>query len=265
MNKLLGILTLLTTIEIVDASQIETIIDQANLASFYAGNDGRSDARMMIVDAKGNKQLRQFVILRKDLEEGADQNFLVVFNRPSDVKGTVFMVHKKIKNEDDRWLYLPALDLEKRISSSDNRTSFVGSDFFYEDVSGRNPSIDNHTLVKQDDDLYYIKSTAKTPSEVEFSYYTMQINRQNYLPMLIEYYNQSDELYRRVEVLEVIEVQGYPTVMKSKVSNLKTGGYTLLEFRQPAYDLGMDEAVFGLRSLRNPPKKWLARQKKAKQ
>jgi len=245
-----------------EADKISTaqIIERANLASFYAGEDGRSDARMIIVDNKDNKQMRQFVILRKDLEEGGNQHFLVVFSRPSDVKDTVFLVHKKVDTDDDRWLYLPALDLEKRISASDNRTSFVGSDFYYEDVSGRNPSLDKHELLRQDDEYYYLKSTPKQADSVEFAYYTMKIDKLSFLPMLIEYFNTSDAAIRRVEVIEVSDVQGHPTVMKSKVSNLKTGGYTLMEFRRPAYDLGMDETVFTIRSLRNPPKSWLSGQ-----
>lgn len=240
--------------------EVDEIINKANLASFYAGDDGRSDARMIIVDAKGIKQMRQFVILRKDAEEGGEQNFLVVFSRPSDVKDTVFLVHKKVDTEDDRWLYLPALDLEKRISSSDNRTSFVGSDFFYEDVSGRNPSLDKHELIKEDEEMYYLNSVPKDASTVEFESYSMKISKQTYLPMLIEYKDSTGEVYRRVEVIEVQDVQDHPTVMKSKVSNLKTGGHTLLQFRKPSYDLGMDDAVFTVRSLRNPPKNWLSRQ-----
>lgn len=239
-------------------NKVDEIIHQSNLASFYKGDDGRSDARMIIVDNKSNKQMRQFVILRKDIEEGGNQNFLVVFSRPSDVKGTVFLVHKKINEEDDRWLYLPALDLEKRISASDNRTSFVGSDFYYEDVSGRNPNLDTHVLTQEDNDHFYLKSTPKQADSVEFAYYTMKIDKHSYLPMLIEYFDASENAIRRVEVLEVSEVQGHPTVMKSKVSNLKTGGYTLMEFRRPSYDLGMDENVFTIRSLRNPPKSWLS-------
>lgn len=258
MNKLRLILGLLVVTLISQADvTIETIIEQANLASFYAGDDGRSDARMIIVDSHGNKQMRQFVILRKDIADGSDQKFLVIFSRPSDVKGTVFLVHKKVGEEDDRWLYLPALDLEKRISASDNRTSFVGSDFFYEDVSGRNPSDDVHELEKQDEDYHYIKSVPKDPTTVEFKYYTMKIDKQTKLPMLIEYHDESNTVYRRVEVVLVEQIQGYPTVMKSKVSNLKTQGHTLLEFRRPVYDLGMDETVFTVRSLRSPPKNWL--------
>ena len=115
---------------------VESIVRQANLAAYYQGLDGRSEARMTIRDGKGNEQLRQFTILRRDREQGGDQDFLVAFSRPADVRNTVFMVAKHTQSDDDRWLYLPGLDLVKRISAGDKRTSFVGSHYFYEDVSG---------------------------------------------------------------------------------------------------------------------------------
>ncbi len=234
---------------------VETIIEKANMASFYAGDDGRSDARMMIVDAQGNKQMRQFVIWRKDIEDGGDQSFLVSFSRPADVKGTVFLVHKKALADDDRWLYLPALDLEKRIAASDNRSSFVGSDFFYEDVSGRHPSADEHQLVGDDEAHYLLKSTPKDSHAVEFAYYTMEIDKTTFLPMLVSYYDTQNKKYREVEVLTVENIKGHPTVMQSKVSNFNTGGHTLMAFRNPQYDIGLTDADFSSRSLRNPPDK----------
>ena len=116
------------------------ITERANRASYYAGADGRSEVRMIITDAQDRQQRRQFTVLRRNVEELGDQQFLVVFSQPSDVRGTVFLVDKHVDRDDDRWLYLPGLDLVKRISAGDKRTSFVGAHYFYEDVSGRRPS-----------------------------------------------------------------------------------------------------------------------------
>jgi outer membrane lipoprotein-sorting protein len=237
----------------------DTIVAQANLSSYYAGQDGRSDVRMLIRDAQGREQRRQFVVLRRDVEEGADQDFLVVFSRPSDVRGTVYLVKKHVGRDDDRWLYLPGLDLVKRISAGDKRTSFVGADYFYEDVSGRGPDEDVHELAETTDDYYVLRHTPKDPSSVEFTSYVTWIDRETLLPMKIEYSNAGGNVYRRVEVLEVQDVQGHPTVTKSRVSNLESGGQTDMQFRYIAYDLGMPEDVFTERSLRNPPKRWLQR------
>jgi hypothetical protein len=136
---LIGLLVALT----LDAARSETLSDpaeivaRANLAAYYAGQDGRSEARMIIRDAQGREQRRQFTVLRRNLEAGGDQEFLVVFSQPSDVRNTAYLVKKHAGADDDRWLYLPGLDLVKRISAGDKRTSFVGAHYFYEDVSGR--------------------------------------------------------------------------------------------------------------------------------
>lgn len=242
-----------------DLTDVKEIVKQANIASYYRGEDGRSEARMLIQDAQGRKQQRQFTILRRDYADGGDQQFLVVFSRPADVRNTVFLVEKHAQGDDDRWLYLPGLDLVKRISAGDKRTSFVGSHYFYEDVSGRNLSEDDHRLLETTDEHYVLENTPKDPASVEFSRYQVWIEKASMLPVKIEYYNSNDKLYRRVEVLETKDVQGFPTVTKSRVSDLLSGASTTMEFRFIRYDLGMQSSVFSERSLRNPPRQWLKR------
>ena len=239
------------------ALDAHTIIKKAELAAYYAGNDGRSQARMMIVDAQNRKQFRQFTILRKDVADGGDQRMLVFFSRPSDVKGTVFRVEKHTDRDDDRWLYLPGLDLVKRISAGDKRTSFVGSHFFYEDVSGRSTNEDNFTLIKEADDHYLIKGEPKDPASVEFAWYEVQIDKQSFLPVKIRFYDNAGKAYRQVEAVKVVTIDGHPTVVRSKVSDLANGGYTLMEFRNIQYDIGLPDSIFSERSLRTPPMKWL--------
>jgi len=124
---------------------VDEIVEKSNQVAYYQGKDGRSDVSMVIKDKQGQERTREFTILRWDAPgegEGdaycGDQKFYVYFQRPADVNKMVFMVWKRVNREDDRWLYLPALDLVKRIAAADKRTSFAGSDFFYEDVSGRN-------------------------------------------------------------------------------------------------------------------------------
>ena len=240
-------------------TDVNEIIARANLTSFYAGADGRSDARMTIVDAQGNKQRRQFTILRRDIDNGGDQQMLVFFSRPSDVKGTVFRVEKHVNGDDERWIYLPGLDLLKRISAGDKRTSFVGAHYFYEDVSGRNIQDDNFELISADGDSYLIKGSPKQPDSVEFANYQVKIDKASHLPMQIDYFNDQGKAIRKVEVLATQVIDGHVTVTKSKVSDLLTQGYTLLEFRNSRYDIGLPEDLFSERSMRTPPIKWLQR------
>jgi hypothetical protein len=235
------------------------IVSRANLAAYYSGDDGGSEVRMIISDAQGRQQRRQFSVLRRDVDEGGDQQFLVVFSQPSDVRGTVFLVHKHVDRDDDRWLYLPGLDLVKRISAGDKRTSFVGAHYFYEDVSGRRPADDKHELVETTDRYYVLRHIPVRPEIVEFASYVTWIDRDTFLPMKIEYTNPAADVYRRVEVLEVQEIDGHPTVVTSRVSDLLSGGQTDMQFRHIEYDIGLPAEVFTERSLRAPPREWLQR------
>ncbi len=237
----------------------DEITERANLASYYAGADGRSEVRMIITDGQGREQRRQFTVLRRNVEVLADQQFLVVFSQPSDVRGTVFLVDKHVDRDDDRWLYLPGLDLVKRISAGDKRTSFVGAHYFYEDVSGRPHTEDTHELIETTDEYYVVRHVPKDPQSVEFVSYTTWIDRETLLPMKIEYTNAAGDIYRRVEVAKVETIGGHPTVALSRVSDLLTGGRTDMQFRFIKYDVGIPESVFTERSLRAPPRDWLKR------
>ncbi len=237
--------------------QVENIIKQANLASYYAGDDGSAEARMIIVDENGKRQMRQFTILRKDQQDLGDQNILVFFSQPSNVKDTVFRVEKKLANDDNRWLFLPALDLIKRISAGDKRTSFVGSHFYYEDVSGRNPQEDNFTLVSEDKAAYVINAKPKDAQSVEFSHYTVKIDKNNFLPIETTYFDHNNQATRKMAVLQVQEINGIPTVMKSRITNLGNNSYTEMQFRHVKYNVGLPDSLFSERSMRTPPKAWL--------
>ena len=239
-----------------DLTNVDEIIEKANLAAYYAGDDGRSKVRMTITDSQGRERIRQFVILRADVEEGKDQNYAVLFSRPADVRGMVFLVKKHVGSDDDRWLYMPGLDLVKRIAAGDKRTSFVGSDFYYEDVSGRGIEEDTHELVETTAEHYVVKNTPKDTGSVEFVHWTAWIDKTSMIPVKMEYTDAKGEVYRRIEALEVQEFGGHPTVTMMKVSDLRTGGNTVSEFRGVEYDLGIPDDVFTERTLRNPPRQW---------
>lgn len=237
----------------------DEVMKHTQVAMYYAGDDGRTAARMIIVDNNGNKQLRQFTLLRKDKHDGGEQDMLVFFTRPTDIKGTVFRVQKVPNQDDNRWLYLPGLDLIKRISAGDKRTSFVGSHFFYEDISGRNPELDTFTFLSKTDSEYQIKGVPKAKGSVEFSYYIATIDKQNHLATGITFYDKSDKPYRSIHALAVKDIDGFMTTVKSKVTDMISGGYTTMEFRFAKYNIGLPESIFTERSMKTPPKKYLSR------
>ena len=233
----------------------DEIIARANQAAYYAGNDGRADVKMTIHTPPRNTRVREFTILRLNTE-GGNQKFYVYFTQPADVRKMAYLVWKNVGpgQEDDRWMSLPALNLVRRIAPGDKRTSFVGSDFFYEDVSGRNLEADTHELVETTDTEYVIKNTPKDPATVEFAHYRVAIDKETFIPRKAEYFDKQGEVYREVEATRVETIAGHPTVMEAVVRDLKTRGHTVNEFSNVEYDLGLKETIFSERFLRRPPR-----------
>jgi outer membrane lipoprotein-sorting protein len=237
------------------SQNVEDIVSKSYNAAYYNGDDGRATVEMTIVDKQGRTRKRKLNLLRLDLEDGGRQNYYAYFKEPADVKQMVFMVHKKVGGDDDRWMYLPALDLVKRIAASDKRSSFVGSDFLYEDISGRSLEEDKFELLNETESHYLVKATPKKTED--FSYYTILIDKKNYLPLVAEYYNESGKPYRVISALKVETFGGYPTITEMKAENLETKSYTVNEFSKIEYNIGLNEDIFTERFLRRPPRRWL--------
>ncbi len=245
-----------------DTPSGDEIVAKANRTAHYQGRDGKAKVSMVIQDSQGRQRTREFTILRLDLEaEGdasgtfaGDQKMYVYFERPADVHKTAYLVHKHVGKDDDRWLYLPGLNLVKRIAASDKRTSFVGSDFFYEDVSGRNPADDNHELVETTDTYYVLKNTPKDPKSVEFAFYKVWIHKSSFIPVKAEYYDAAGQKIREGQALEVQQIQSFPTVTKTSMKDLRSGSATTISYTKVEYNVGLSEDLFTERYLRNPPR-----------
>lgn len=263
-NSIPLLLVLASSLAIVSAAQaaepgdvpdVQTIVTKANIVAYYQADDGKANVKMTITDKRGQKREREFIILRQDVADGGDQNYFVYFQKPSDVRRMTYMVHKHaaIDKDDDRWLYMPAIDRVNRIAGGDKRTSFVGSDFLYEDVSGRSLDEDTHELTATTDTTFLVKNTPKKPDSVEFSYYTVAIDRKNYVPTKMEFFDKEGKLYRTIESQKVEVIQELPTVTKSVVQDLKTGSKTEMEFTEVQYNIKIGD-VFEERYLRRPPR-----------
>jgi outer membrane lipoprotein-sorting protein len=236
---------------------VEQVVSKANNRSYYQGKDGSAKANMVVTDSQGRIRQRQLTILKLNVQEGGDQKYFVYFHKPNDVKGMSYIVWKHAGKDDDRWLYLPAMDLVRRIAASDKRSSFAGTTFLYEDISGRPIDLDAHELSGSDAVYYTVKNTPKDAASVEFSYYTVKIDKSNFVPMQSEYFDKSGKLYRTIVALEIKDIQGYLTVTKMKAADLNANSNTVTEFSDIKYDVGLKDDLFTERFLRTPPQQWL--------
>lgn len=237
----------------------DEIIAKSRLSFYYSGDDMKAKVLMELINKDGKKRIRELTMLRKDYEEGGEQKYFMYFHQPADVKDTTFMVYKYPNKDDDRWLFIPAINLVKRIAANDKYASFVGSDFTYEDVSGRKPEEDSHTLLRKErlgeKSCFVIESIPKGSSE-----YTKRISwvdEVSFLPVKEEFYDKQNELYRQFEAQEIKDINGILTVTKRVMKNIKTGHRTEAFFQEVEYDLGMEDNIFSERYLKRPPLEWV--------
>ena len=237
----------------------DEVIKKSRLAFYYAGDDMRAKVEMELVNKAGQKRVRELTMLRKDYEEGGNQKYYIYFHKPADVKDTTFMVYKYPERDDDRWLFIPSLDLVKRIASNDKYSSFVGSDFTYEDISGRKPEEDSHTLLRKETidnrTCFVIESLPREAAE-----YTRRISwidEATSLPIKEEFYDRQNELYRTFEALEMKDIDGIRTITKRVMKNTKTGHRTEVTFQETKYNLGITDDIFTERYLRKAPTQWV--------
>ncbi|WDP93354.1 MAG: outer membrane lipoprotein-sorting protein [Desulfobacter sp.] len=248
------------------APHAQAIVKKANHMALYQGAAMKGRVSIEIRDKQGRVRRRVLNILRRDNDgEGeGGQKYFAYFRSPADVRKMVFMVHKHADpaKEDDRWLYMPAMDLVKRIASGDKRTSFVGSDFLYEDISGRGIYEDSHRLVETTATHFILENRPKDPGGVAFDHYLAHINRRTFVTEKLEFYKKGGRLYRTMEALEVKNIAAldngrpvsYPTVVKSKACNLSTGSVSLMTVTDIEYNPELGEKVFSERYLRRPPR-----------
>ena len=200
----------------------EEIVARSQEAFLAAGDDMTARITMRLINKAGRERVREMTMLRKD-REGGDQRYFIFFHRSGDVRDMTFMVWKHEGQDDDRWLFVPAIQLVRRIAADDSRASFVGSDFTYEDVSGRDVAADIHEVLREETldgtPCYVVESTPKD-SRSEYQRKVSWIASASFLSLKEDYYDGRGELYRTYTADAIADVGGYPTVTQRTMTDL---------------------------------------------
>ncbi len=239
----------------------QEIVERSHRVLFYSGNDMKTKVQMRLVSKDGSERAREMMMLRKTLPQSAEQRFFIYFYNPADVRDMTFMVWKHPQRDDERWLFLPALNLVRRIAASDKRSSFVGSDFSYEDVSGREVEQDTHSFVREETlngrPVYVVRSAPKDEKSADFSYRLAWIDKENFVLRQEEYYDKRNGLYKMFTADEARQIDGLWTTVKRTMKNVQNGHRTEVTLLSVEYNIGLDDSLFSERSLSNPPARWV--------
>ena len=202
----------------------------------------------MILRNKRGQESRRELNLRVVEIEGDGDRTMFVFNRPRDVRGTAFLIHAHITEPDDQWLYLPALKRVKRISSSKQSGSFMGSEFSYEDLGTIEVEKFSHRHLRDEpcgDLECIVLERIPNSKDSGYSRQLVWLDRQELRTMQVHYFNRREEHFKTM-VIEDFELhldrfwRGNTVTMTNHV----TGKSTILTWDDVTYGVGLDAGDF---------------------
>ena len=178
------------------------------------GDNRTALMEMILIDKNDKQRVRRIETFSKD--KGKDTYRLMFFVDPADVKDTAFLTYDydDPDQDDDQWLYLPALKKTKRIATSDKSGSFMGSDLNYADMTSRDLEDYDYFLKKEMDDrghkAWLIEAVPRSKAVIEETGYTKSlliVRQDNYVVVrAIHWENQGGYLkYLDVKSLEQID------------------------------------------------------------
>lgn len=224
------------------------------------GRDSRFELRMRLVDRHGRERERRLTMIAlRDREHGERADRLLIrFLYPTDIRGTGFLVLEHPGADDERFLYLPALGRVRRIAGAEKQESFVGTDFTYEDIGGR--ELADYTYAVLDADAswrapdgriwpaWILESRARDAGAA-YPRVVSTVLKENFVIAAAESFNVRDEPVKRFEVRRLERVSGYWTALEMTMRNLRDRTQTTLEVTSAEYDVGLSPADFTRREL----------------
>lgn len=223
------------------------------------GDNGISDLEMVLIDKNGHERVRKIRSYTKD--QGEDSQRIMFFLEPADVKDTAFLTYDydAYEKDDDQWLYLPALRKTKRIASSDKSGSFMGSDFSYADMTGKDLDAYEFKVLKEADvrgnNTWLIEAIPKTEEEMKETGYKKSllfVRQDNFVIVRAVHWDyESDKLkYMDVSKLEQIDGIWVVTEMSMTTKKGKTALHrTEMRFHNVRFNQDLDTNMFSVRQL----------------
>lgn len=227
------------------------------------GRDARIAMRMRLFDRQG--RVRERALTVSSLKGGAGRpvpadRSLVRFTYPNDINGTGFLVWEQPNGDDERFLYLPSLGRVRRIAGSEAQESFVGSDFTYEDIGGREFENYSYRLLEPSPEpawtspegakhAVYVLESKSRDAGARFPRVVSWIRQDNFVVVRALIHNKRDEVQKTFDAIRVANVSGYWTVMEMRMADAVERTRTELVMEKVEYNVGLKPDDFSRREL----------------
>ena len=231
------------------------------------GRDARTTMRMKLFDRQGRSRERALTMetLRGKGNPGASPSapdgdrLLIRFTYPNDIRGTGFLVWEHPAGEDERFLFLPSLGRVRRIAGSETQESFVGSDFTYEDIGGREFDEYSYAIVEENASwappaggparAAWRLESRRRDAAAQFPRVVTLVLKDSFVVVAADIYNRRNEKQKVYTVGRLEQVEGIWTAMQAEMVNALERSRTELSIEKADYNVGLKEADFTRREL----------------
>ena len=211
---------------------------------------------MVLRDARGNASNRTFVSRTLDGDGNVEDKGLLIFREPRDILGTALLTHSNRDRDDDQWLFLPAFKRVRRIASSNQSGSFVGSEFSFEDMRAAVVEKFNYRWLGDqpcpgaEDLTCWVNERRPKNSDSGYTRIVAWLDQEEFRVWQIEFFD------RRGAFLKTLTLSGYRQYGGRfwradllRMVNHQTGKSTDLNWQRYEFGLDLDDGDFTTRAL----------------
>jgi len=243
----------------VSAESVTTATDGLSIAKqakVYASDftDFTANMKMILRDHDGHESTRSMRI--KVLERPGDgDKSIVVFDLPRDVTGTALLTFTHRRDDDDQWLYLPALKRVKRIAADNKSGPFMGSEFSYEDIASQEVEKYTHELVGEesfDGKPCYVLDQRPVDANSGYTKRRVWFDKEAFRALKVEFYNRRNEHEKTLISSDYRKFLDHQwRALDNLMTNHLTGKSTELTFSDFSFKTGLSEGTFDSQRLNN--------------
>lgn len=213
----------------------------------------RSKMRLVLEVSKDSKVEREMTnMVLEDVEKG--NMSLIEFLSPSDIKGTKLLTHRNKSEDDDQWLYLKRSKRVRRISSNNKSASFMGSEFTYEDIGGKEVEKYTHELVGETGEVWVLDRKSKEEGS-GYSKERVTFSKKMMSAQKVEYYDRRKELLKTAVMsgFKEYSVNGKSFFRPGKIAieNHQTRKKSSIEWVERKFDVGVKKSDLSKRNLKD--------------
>ena len=229
----------LTLIALLGAPETaQEIAKRALQNNTFSTNNARVEMELEIF--KGGKVTRRRSLLTKIKRTDKQTRAFVEFRAPADVAGTRFLSVEEEGESPNQFIFLPAFKKVKRVVGSQRNRSFMGTDFSYADLDGRD--VDGASWKRLEDakiggqDCYVIEGRAKSTEET-YSRSLLWVHKKHLVPMRIDFFKkESDAPTKRFSVRRLEKRDQRWVATDSTMSTLKKKTKTRMVVKKIDFD-----------------------------